>query len=234
MQKANLMTYYDYVLDAFTKLKDQKSISKWTSIKESLSHRQAVTIASSLGFKEYWCWDAPRTREGYYRLKGGIECAIKRAIEFAPYADLCWMESALPSYKQAEMFALQVKNIHPNLMLAYNLSPSFNWDKADMSDLQIGSFVEDLAKLGYVWQFITLAGLHVNSLAIDTFAKDFKQRGMLAYVQGVQRKERELGVETLAHQKWAGADYTDELMKVCTNGTSSTAAMGNGVTESQF
>ena len=96
-------------------------------------------------------------------------------------------------------------------MLAYNLSPSFNWDAAGMSDGQISSFISDLAKLGFTWQFITLGGFHSNALITDNFAKDYAKRGMLAYVEKIQREERNNSVETLAHQRWSGADYFDNL-----------------------
>ena len=103
-----------------------------------------------------------------------------------------------------------------------------------MNDQQMMTFVNDLGKLGFVWQFITLGGLHSNALGIDTFACDYAKRGMLAYVEGVQRREREHGVEVLQHQKWSGANYYDEMIKVVQGGIASTAAMGKGVTESQF
>lgn len=103
-----------------------------------------------------------------------------------------------------------------------------------MNDAAIGSFISDLGKLGFVWQFITLAGFHSNALGIDTFARDYATRGMLAYVQGVQREERSRGVETLRHQTWSGANYYDEMIKAVQGGIASTAAMGKGVTESQF
>jgi isocitrate lyase len=118
--------------------------------------------------------------------------------------------------------------IHPHQMLAYNLSPSFNWDAAGMNDAQMQSYIPDLANMGYCWQFITLAGFHSNALVVDTFARDFAQRGMLAYVQDIQRQERTHGVETLSHQTWSGANYYDQLLKTVTGGVSSTAAMGKG------
>jgi isocitrate lyase len=121
-----------------------------------------------------------------------------------------------------------VKAVHPEVMLAYNLSPSFNWDAAGMSDEQMQSYIPDLARLGFCWQFITLAGFHSNALVVDTFARDFAQRGMLAYVQDIQRQERTHGVETLSHQTWSGANYYDQLLKTVTGGVSSTAAMGKG------
>ncbi|CAG8790980.1 31805_t:CDS:2, partial [Racocetra persica] len=117
-----------------------------------------------------------------------------------------------------------VLKVHPEILLCYNLSPSFNWDAAGLNDEQIRTFIWDLGKLGFSWQFITLGGLHSNALG----------EGMLAYVRDVQRKEREHGVETLAHQKWAGANYVDSLIKTVQSGVASTAAMGKGVTEEQF
>jgi len=119
-------------------------------------------------------------------------------------------------------------------MLAYNLSPSFNWDASGMNDQQIGSFNDDLGRLGYTWQFITLAGFHSNGLVVTELARSFGDQGMLAYVQSIQRKEREKQVELLKHQKWSGAELIDNMVTVASGGSSSTAAMSAGVTESQF
>jgi isocitrate lyase len=119
-------------------------------------------------------------------------------------------------------------------MLSYNLSPSFNWDTSGMTDAQMETFVWDLAKMGYCWQFITLAGFHCDALAVDLFAKDYAKRGAAAYVQMIQRKEREHGVETLLHQKWSGSDIVDRAGNTITSGTSSTGIMSAGVTEKEF
>merc|ERR1712176_1182981 len=109
-----------------------------------------------------------------------------------------------------------------------NLSPSFNWDKAGMTDAQMESFIWDLAKLGYCWQFITLAGFHADALAVDLFAKDYAKRGAAAYVQMIQREERKHGVETLLHQKWSGSDIVDRAGNTISSGTSSTGIMSHG------
>ncbi|KAK9759553.1 isocitrate lyase 1 [Basidiobolus ranarum] len=135
---------------------------------------------------------------------------------------------------QVKEFADGVDSKQPWAKLAYKLSPSFNWDAAGMSDQEIRSFIWDLGRLGFCWQFITLAGFHCNALGVDLFARDYAKRGMLAYVEGVQRKEREFGVDTLQHQKWSGAYYYDELINLVAGGISSTAAMGAGATEEQF
>jgi isocitrate lyase len=119
-------------------------------------------------------------------------------------------------------------------MLAYNLSPSFNWDKAGMTDAQLSSFNDELGRLGYTWQFITLAGFHSNGLIVTQLARDFGDRGMIAYVEMIQRKEAADQVELLTHQKWSGAELVDRMVNVASGGVSSTAAMGHGVTEAQF
>ncbi|KAI9298699.1 isocitrate lyase [Neoconidiobolus thromboides FSU 785] len=212
----------------------EANLSKWNCRSQELSYYEARELAKSMGFETFWDWDLPRTKEGYYRLNGGVKCAIARSVAYAPYSDMLWMESAAPIYSQAKEFAQGVHSVYPNAMLSYNLSPSFNWDATNMNDTQIESFITDLGRLGYVWQFITLAGFHANSLAIDLFARDFANRGMLAYVETIQRKERHYGVETLSHQKWSGAQYVDNLLAIPTGGLSSTSAMGSGVTETQF
>ncbi|UNI15738.1 Isocitrate lyase [Purpureocillium takamizusanense] len=186
-----------------------------------------------LGEDVFFDWDAPRTREGYYRLKGGCDCAINRAIAYGPYCDAVWMESKLPDFAQAKEFADGVHAAIPHQKLAYNLSPSFNWKTAMPRDEQ-ETYIRRLATLGYCWQFITLAGLHTTALISDRFARAYSQQGMRAYGELVQEPEIELGVDVVKHQKWSGATYVDELQKMVTGGVSSTAAMGKGVTEDQF
>ena len=105
----------------------------------------------------YWDWDLPRTREGYYRYQGGTQCAINRAVAFAPYADLLWMETKSPIYDQAKEFATGVHKERPGQWLAYNLSPSFNWDAAGLGEKEMKDYVWELGKLGFVFQFITVS-----------------------------------------------------------------------------
>ncbi|KAF4589927.1 isocitrate lyase 1 [Pleurotus pulmonarius] len=214
-----------------------KEISQFQTRAAHVAHYQAIAIAKAeFGLKTvpYWDWDAPRTREGYYRYQGGTECAIHRAIAFGPYADLLWMETKKPILCQAKEFADLVHHALPGHWLAYNLSPSFNWDAAGMGEAEMEAFIWELGKLGFVWQFITLGGLHSNAYISDFFAKNFARAGMKSYVELVQRKERALGTDVLTHQRWSGADYADNLIKTVTGGVSSTSAMGKGVTESQF
>lgn len=117
--------------------------------------------------------------------------------------------------------------------LAYNLSPSFNWKKAMPRDEQ-ETYIKRLGQLGYCWQFITLAGLHTTALISHQFAKAYAKNGMRAYGELVQEPEMEQGVDVVTHQKWSGANYVDNLLKMVSGGVSSTAAMGKGVTEDQF
>lgn len=212
-------------------------ISKFTSKVNPLSetsNKEARKLAREiLGKDIYFNWEASRTREGYYRYIGGTQCAVMRGRAYAPYADMIWMESALPDYAQAKEFADGVKSKWPEQWLAYNLSPSFNWNTA-MGASDQETYIKRLGKLGYVWQFITLAGLHTTALAVDSFAKNYAEIGMKAYGQQVQKPEIELGVEVVKHQKWSGAEYIDSLLKMVSGGVTSTAAMGHGVTEEQF
>lgn len=237
---AGVKLFSEAVVDAINAslLSDKKSaIATFTAKVNPLSetsHKEARKLARELLGKDiYFNWDASRTREGYYRYVGGTQCAVMRGRAYAPYADLIWMESALPDYEQAKEFADGVKSRWPEQWLAYNLSPSFNWNTA-MSASDQETYIQRLAKLGYVWQFITLAGLHTTALAVDSFAKNYAEIGMKAYGQQVQKPEIELGVEVVKHQKWSGAEYIDSLLKLVSGGVTSTAAMGAGVTEDQF
>jgi len=143
------------------------------------------------------------------------------------------MESKLPDYEQAKEFAEGVHAVWPEQKLAYNLSPSFNW-KAAMAAKDQETYIQRLAELGYSWQFITLAGLHSTALISDTFAKNFAKRGMRAYGELIQEPEMANKIDVVTHQKWSGANYVDNMLKMVTGGVSSTSAMGKGVTETQF
>jgi isocitrate lyase len=242
-KKSNLLTFSDAVIAKINSLniseyKKHAMMQQWiSSDPETLSNAESRRIAGSiLGPQNsvYFDWEKCRVREGYYQIKPGINYCIQRARAYAPYADLIWMETAIPSIPDARHFAEGVKKIHPHQMLAYNLSPSFNWDASGMTDAQLAHFNDELGMLGYTWQFITLAGFHANGLIITELARAYGDKGMLAYVQKIQRKERDVKVELLRHQKWSGAELVDQMVNTASGGLSSTAAMGEGVTESQF
>jgi len=211
------------------------ALEEWDAnyFKHSLPDMQA--LAKRLGAGDlFFDWELARTPEGYYRIKGCEKYCAQRAKAFAPYCDMVWMETGKPIYAQAKMFRDDVLAEVPHLMLAYNQSPSFNWDGAGMTDDEMKTFIWDLAKLGFCWQFITLAGFHSDALGITNFARAYEKDGMKAYVTMIQRQERADKVSTLTHQKWSGAEYTDKMSTVVTAGMSSTGIMSEGVTEKQF
>ncbi|KAL1931408.1 hypothetical protein VTP01DRAFT_9550 [Rhizomucor pusillus] len=234
VNKAGLKRYGTAVADELRKAGKIQQADEFLSKIQFKSNAEARAIAKSYGVEIFWDWDVCRVREGYYRYEGGTEAATHRAICYAPYADMLWMETKKPILSQAEQFSKGVLSASPHSLLCYNLSPSFNWDAAGLTDDDIKTFIGKLGKLGFVWQFITLGGLHANALATATFARAYKQQGMFGYVNNVQRQERAHDVDVLQHQKWSGATYVDEVMKVVTGGVAATAAMGKGVTEDQF
>jgi len=235
--QAGLKLFNDAVVDtinAGVHVNKKELAAQFLKDVKGKSNTEARAIAKGItGVDIPWDWDSPRTREGFYRLQGGCECAINRAVAYAPYCDAIWMESKLPDYAQAVQFAKGVHAVWPEQKLAYNLSPSFNW-KSAMPRNEQETYINRLSKLGYCWQFITLAGLHTTALISDQFAKAYSKNGMRAYGELVQEPEMDGGVDVVKHQKWSGANYVDELLKMVQGGVSSTSAMGKGVTEDQF
>jgi len=230
---ADLILYNDAVANAIKK----KGGNPKAFLEKAahVSNKAAREIAKKeYGVEIYWDWDKVRVREGYYRYQGGTQCAVNRAVAFAPFCDAIWMETKSPILAQAKDFAHGVHAVYPDKWLSYNLSPSFNWSAAGLDENAMKAYIWELGKLGFCWQFITLAGLHSNAYISDLFAKAFATDGMKAYVNLIQNKEREIGCDVLTHQAWSGANYVDRLMMTVTGGVSATAAMGAGVTETQF
>lgn len=184
--------------------------------------------------------DAPfisgnRTSEGFFRVRPGLDSAIARSLSYAPYADLLWFETSTPDIGEARAFAQAIKEKYPNKLLAYNCSPSFNWE-AKLSSNQIARFQTDLAEFGFKYQFITLAGWHSLNYHMFDLAKGYKERGMSAYVD-LQRAEfaRESdGYTAVKHQKEVGTGYFDQLLMTITGGQASTAAIKGSTEEEQF
>merc|ERR1719388_554111 len=170
--RSGCMTFPDAVAKALEAKGGDSGAWLKDCLKMSMEEMQAE--AAKLGVGEvYFDWDAARSVEGFYRIKGSTEFCIERGIAWSKYADCIWMETAKPIYSQAKQFATEVRKAVPHQMLAYNLSPSFNWDTAGMSDKEMETFVWDLAKLGFCWQFITLAGFHSDALSVDLFAREY-------------------------------------------------------------
>src|SRR5277367_4431931 len=177
-----------------------------------------------------------RTSEGFFRIRCGTKAAIARAISYAPYADLIWCETSTPDLNEAREFADGVHAKFPGKMLAYNCSPSFNWRK-NLDDATIASFQRELARLGYKFQFITLAGFHALNHSMFELARGFKNSGMTAYC-GLQdeefRSEEAHGYEAVKHQHFVGTGYFDAIQQAVTSGTSSTMALEGSTEAAQF
>ncbi|KAL2022977.1 hypothetical protein VTK56DRAFT_4192 [Thermocarpiscus australiensis] len=182
----------------------------------------------------FWDWDVPRTREGFYHFRAGMPAATKRALAFAPYADLLWAETGDPDVRVAADLARAVRAVHRGKALVYNLSPSFNWMAHGFTAETLRSFVWDIAKEGFVLQLVSLAGLHSTATISSELARRFRTEGMAAYVELVQKREKELGVDVLTHQKWSGAGYVDAVLGHVQSGSSGSKSMGEGNTEGQF
>lgn len=176
-----------------------------------------------------------RTEEGFYRTNAGIEQAISRGLAYAPYADLIWCETAEPNLEEARQFAEAIHEKYPNQLLAYNCSPSFNW-KAKLSDREIETFQEEIAKMGYKFQFVTLAGFHALNNSMFELAKGYSERGMGAYSELQQREfaNEEYGYEATRHQREVGTGYFDEVAQVVSGGTASTTALAGSTEAEQF
>ena len=177
-----------------------------------------------------------RTAEGFYRTTGGLDQAINRALSYAPYADVVWCETAHPDLEEARAFAEGVHEKFPGKLLAYNCSPSFNW-RANLSEKEIASFQQALGKLGYKFQFVTLAGFHSLNAGMFELALGYKEEGMAAYSKFQQHEfemQKEDGFRAIKHQSFVGAGYFDELQLTISGGESSTVALKGSTEEEQF
>ena len=178
----------------------------------------------------------PRTSEGFYRIRNGLESAIARGLAYAPYADLIWCETAEPSVEEARRFADAIHAKFPGKMLAYNCSPSFNWKKK-LSDAGIAGFQRELGAMGYKFQFITLAGFHAVNLSMFELARAYKEHGMTAYSRLQEKefsREHHYGYAAAKHQRFVGTGYFDEVTQAIAGGTASTTALKGSTEEEQF
>ncbi|MHA6251849.1 isocitrate lyase [Oceanobacillus sp. CAU 1775] len=176
-----------------------------------------------------------RTAEGFYKTNAGIDQAIARGLAYAPYADLVWCETAEPDLEEARRFAEAIHEKYPNKLLAYNCSPSFNW-KRKLSDAEIANYQIELGKLGYKFQFVTLAGFHSLNHSMFELARGYKNEGMAAYsrLQQAEFASEENGYTATRHQREVGTGYFDEVAQVISGGTSSTTALAGSTEAEQF
>jgi isocitrate lyase len=176
-----------------------------------------------------------RTPEGFYKLKGGVDCAIARALAYAPYADVLWMETSTPDIEQARKFATAVHAKFPGKILAYNCSPSFNWKKK-LDQKTIADFQVELGKMGYRFQFVTLAGFHALNFGMFELARKYKERGMAAYseLQEAEFASETHGYTATRHQREVGTGYFDQVAEVISGGQASTLALEDSTEAHQF
>ena len=176
-----------------------------------------------------------RTIEGFYKTHPGLDQAIARGLAYAPYADLIWCETAKPDLDEAKIFADAIHKKYPDQFLAYNCSPSFNWKK-NLDKDTMKKFQSELGKMGYKFQFITLAGFHLNNYATFKLAQAYKQDGMAAYseLQEAEFAAEKDGYTSTKHQREAGTSYFDAVSQALTQGKSSTVAMAGSTEEDQF
>jgi isocitrate lyase len=175
-----------------------------------------------------------RTSEGFYQISGGLEMGCERGQAFAEYADLVWCETSKPCLKDAKRFADAVRGAHPGQLLAYNCSPSFNWKQHIPSEDELVQFQKELGKMGFIFQFITLAGFHTTNFAVFDFAREYKKNGMLAFSQ-LQQKEldyQQHGFTTVKHQAEVGVGYFDAISQ--TVGADSVTALADSTEREQF
>src|SRR5579863_3326537 len=177
-----------------------------------------------------------RTSEGFFRIRGGIESAIARGLAYAPYADLIWCETSHPDLEEARQFADAIHAMYPNKMLAYNCSPSFNWRK-NLDEATIARFQVELGRMGYKFQFVTLAGFHALNLSMFELARGYKLAGMTAYSRLQEKefsRETQYGYEAVKHQRFVGTGYFDQVQQVISSGLASTVALAESTEAAQF
>ncbi|WP_270181530.1 isocitrate lyase [Alkalihalobacillus sp. CinArs1] len=176
-----------------------------------------------------------RTPEGFFYTKAGLDQAIARGLAYAPYADLIWCETSEPNLEEAKRFAEAIHEKFPGKLLAYNCSPSFNWKKK-LDDETIAKFQKELGKMGYKFQFVTLAGFHALNHSMFELARDYKDHGMAAYsrLQQAEFASEADGYTATRHQREVGTGYFDAVSQVITGGTSSTTALKGSTEEEQF
>ncbi len=176
-----------------------------------------------------------RTAEGFFRTSAGLDQAIARGLAYAPYADMIWCETSKPDLKQARRFAGAIHAEFPGKLLAYNCSPSFNW-QANLDDATMQCFREELGKMGYKFQFITLAGWHVLNSSMFRLSRAYKAEGMYAYSRLQQQEfaDEAFGFRAAKHQSFVGAGYFDAVQNTIMDGLSSTTALDGSTEEEQF
>jgi isocitrate lyase len=177
-----------------------------------------------------------RTEEGFFRIHGGLKCAIARGLAYAPYCDMIWCETSHPDLDEAKKFAEGIHEKHPHKLLAYNCSPSFNWT-LNLDAATIARFQRELGAMGYKYQFVTLAGFHALNLSMFNLALGYQNEGMAAYARLQDEEfaqERKHGYRAVKHQKFVGTGFFDKLITTISSGHTSVTALDGSTEEEQF
>ena len=195
----------------------------------------ARLLTSDIDPQDHEFMTGERTPEGFQRITGGLDCAIARGKNYAPYADLLWCETSTPDLDEARRFAEGIRAEFPDKLLAYNCSPSFNW-KAKLDDTTIAKFQRELGAMGYKFQFVTLAGFHSLNHGMFELACGYRDRGMAAYseLQAQEFAAESHGYTATRHQREVGTGYFDDVAQVISGGSSSTLALEDSTEEAQF
>jgi isocitrate lyase len=196
----------------------------------------AFLLTSDIDWRDKPFLSGDRTTEGYFRLKGGIECAVARGLAYCPYADMIWCETSKPDLEEARVFAEGIHAEYPGKLLSYNCSPSFNWS-AKLDSRAIAEFQTELATMGYKFQFVTLAGFHSLNIGMFELARAYSKEGMTAYAR-FQNKEFEhekgSGYMATTHQRFVGTSYFDVVAEKIVGVGLSTGALSGSTEEEQF
>ena len=235
--EAELKTYGQAVADVmWSRIDDGErfnmTVEEWLTFSKRASFYEIRERAKSMGILVVWDCELPKTPEGLYQIQGGIDYAIARSLAVAPFADILWMETKTADLEDARTFARAIHAEYPDKMLAYNLSPSFNWDTTGMNDEQMKQFAEELGMLGFVFNFVTYGGHQIDGLAAEEFATALKQDGMLALAR-LQRKFRLLESPYRTPQTLVGGPRMDGALMASSGRTAATKAMGKGSTQFQ-
>jgi isocitrate lyase len=196
----------------------------------------AQLLTSDIDERDHPFLTGERTEEGFYGIRGGHDCAIARGLAYAPYCDILWCETSRPDLAEARRFAEAIRRVYPDKLLAYNCSPSFNWNR-NLDLATIARFQQELGAMGYKYQFVTLAGFHALNLSMFRLAQGYRSEGMAAYAQMQEDEfaaERQDGYRGVKHQRFVGTGFFDSLLTSITSGQTSVTALAGSTEEEQF
>ncbi len=234
---ARLSTLAEAVADAIQFRLDEgtdvgMSVDEWNAFSHRAGWYEIRAKAQEMGVEVHWSADRAKTPEGYFQIRGGIPYAVAKSLAVAPFADILWMETKTADLADAKEFADAIHAVYPNQMMAYNLSPSFNWDTTGMNDDEMRAFPAEIGKMGFVFNFITYGGHQIDGLAAEEFSQSLREDGMLALAR-LQRRFRLLESPYRTPQTLVGGPRGDAALASVSGQTATTKAMGSGSTQHQ-